>query len=75
MIMGFAVLTLLAQVLEETGAFGETVRSVLLTVTGARVLTFSPAYCWFWWQFLRNLKVMLTHRFFGFALFCLWGSC
>lgn len=75
MIMGFAVLTLLAQVLEETGAFGETVRSVLLTVTGARGSYFlSCLLLVFGWQFLRNpKKVMLTHRFFGFALFCLWG--
>lgn len=75
MIMGFAVLTLLAQVLEETGAFGETVRSFMLTVTGARGSYFlSCLLLVLGWQFLRNpRKVMLSHRFFGFALFCLWG--
>lgn len=75
MIMGFAVLTLLAQILEETGAFGEGVRRTLLVATGERGSFFlSLLLMVLGWQFLRNpRKVMLSHRFFGFALFCLWG--
>jgi len=75
LLIGLAVLTILAQVLEETGAFGEAVRRALLVITGVRgSFLLSVLLAALGIQFIRYpRKVILSHRFFGFTLFCLWG--
>lgn len=74
-LLGMAILIILSQTVEETGAFGEAVRRFVFGLAGERGAAVLAFYIGaFGWRMLRKpQRLPFSHRFFGFTLFCLWA--